>query len=138
MTPVVGAKIHIAAKFVGWRLAALKALAGQYDINLKAFPSTVFEAVLSQVSEDQAASQWSGKELKKIVMPFAKYKMEKAGKGGMGLSVLGETLSFNEKLLFEELIGYLKEAVGLQEIQVIEYDGDRSDVYPGEPLIEFA
>lgn len=134
---MTGVKIHVAAKFAGWRLATLQALAEQYDASSKAFPSTVFADVLSEVSKDQTATGWGEKELKKIVMPFAKYKMEKAGKGGMGLSALGEMLSFNEKGLFAELVDYIKEAVGLQEIHIVEYDGDQPDVYPGEPLIEF-
>lgn len=135
--------IRVAPTFVSWQLATLQALASQYDSQSGKFPEDVLKNVVTLVGQDVCASQWNEKELKKTVMPFAKYKLEQASMRGVGLAALGKSLSFNEKKLLEDLSGYLTVVVGLDTLQVVDYEGDakvgaKIDVYPGNPQVEFS
>ncbi|GMH38163.1 hypothetical protein BSKO_06047 [Bryopsis sp. KO-2023] len=134
--------IRVAPCFISWQAATLEALSSKFDPESRTFPEDVFKTVLSEVATNPAASQWSEKDLKKMIMPFAKYRKEKAIEGGAG--ALGVTPPFDEKELLSELSGYITASVGLDSIEIGDYEnqeagpGGKIDVYPGNPQMEFS
>eukprot|EP00882_Tetradesmus_deserticola_P006429 GHRQ01006765.1.p1 GENE.GHRQ01006765.1~~GHRQ01006765.1.p1 ORF type:complete len:1052 (+),score=503.60 GHRQ01006765.1:66-3221(+) len=74
-------RVWVSERFVGWQEAVLHALQDNYDAGANAFAADAVPAVLKAVKAAGDADM-SEKQLKQLAMPFARYKMDEALKGG--------------------------------------------------------
>ncbi len=75
-------ELYVAEKFVGWQEAALLALQQQFSAASRTFPKDAPGAVIEAVKADPSMAGVPDKQLKQQVMPFVKFKMDEAVKGG--------------------------------------------------------
>ncbi|KAF8060524.1 leucine--tRNA ligase [Scenedesmus sp. PABB004] len=108
--------VWVAERFVGWQEAVLRALQSQYDASARAFAPDAAAAVLEAVRGVAGDVAGGEKALKQLAMPFAKYKMEEAARGGA--AVLDVTLPFDEAQLLRDNLSYLLRSLNLQELTV--------------------
>lgn len=143
---VIHADIFVAERFIGWQEKVLLALQAGFDSKTKTFSSDVNAKVLEEVKGDEAVATLGEKQLKQMVMPFAKFKMEEAVKGGA--QVLDVKLPFDERQLLLDNLAYLKRALKLDSINIAlvsdeaavkgaAHPVDPTQAYPGSPLTSF-
>ena len=133
---VVGITLYVAKEYTGWRRVVLQSLAGIYKATGGTFPDAkAFEAeVLESMKADSETSAMSQKDLKMLVLPFAKFMKEKALE--LGESSLSTTSVFDERSILEENMGYLKRVLKVGKIDVKAPDGENGKTaYPGSPSV---
>lgn len=145
---ITRADVFIAQRFVGWQEAVLHALAANFDSATREFVPTVFDAAVEAARGDEvAAAGRNDKQLKALVLPFAKFKMQEAAIGGA--QVLDVRMPFDEAELLRENTSYLLRSLGLEEVHVHAADDaeavaavaalsgvkvDPSAACPGQPM----
>eukprot|EP00879_Flechtneria_rotunda_P020422 GHRR01021486.1.p1 GENE.GHRR01021486.1~~GHRR01021486.1.p1 ORF type:complete len:246 (+),score=120.66 GHRR01021486.1:1280-2017(+) len=145
---VTHGQVWVSKKFVGWQEAVLLTLQGTYDAASNSFAPDTAAAVLEAVRAAGAAEGANEKQLKQLAMPFAKYKMDEALKGGA--QVLDVKLPFDEAQLLQDNLPYLLRSLNLDDLSV----GDAADAgaagqakaaginlsgaCPGQPVILFS
>jgi hypothetical protein len=75
-------ELFVADRFIGWQEAALLALQGQFDAAAGTFPKDAPAAALAAIQADPSVAGTPDKALKQLAMPFVKFMMEGAAKGG--------------------------------------------------------
>lgn len=70
--------VFISERYVGWQEKTLVALAGKFDAATKTFAADTTPAVLAAVQGDESLAGMNDKQLKQMIMPFAKFKQEEA------------------------------------------------------------
>mmetsp|Transcript_17368 Transcript_17368/g.48365 ORF Transcript_17368/g.48365 Transcript_17368/m.48365 type:complete len:1080 (-) Transcript_17368:364-3603(-) len=135
---VTSATVYIADRFVGWQETVLQALATAYDTSSNGFPKTAVNEVMAAVKADPKLAGENEKALMKMVMPFAKFMMEKATVAGP--AVLDVKLPFGEKATLEDNLDYMLRSLKLDDLSVAVCEGEGlpaecSAVYPGNPAL---
>ncbi|GAB4822876.1 hypothetical protein N2152v2_009922 [Parachlorella kessleri] len=113
---VTRGEILVIDRFGGWQAVVLNLLADLINPADNSFPGDAMAQVLSGISTDPSVSGLNPKAVKQTVMPFAKYKLEEATKGGP--RVLDVKLPFDEAALLENNIDYLRRALRVQDLAV--------------------
>jgi hypothetical protein len=79
---VTGVQVFIGERFIGWQEAVLGALQQSFEPGSRSFGGEVFGAALEAAKATEGLSGLGEKQVKSTVMPFVKFKMEEAQKGG--------------------------------------------------------
>ena len=106
------ADIFFSEQFVGWQETTLHALAKAFDESSGSFPKDTVNQVMAAIKSDPALGGENEKALMKMVMPFAKFMMEKAVNAGP--MVLDVKLPFPEKDVLEENLSYMMRSLNLE------------------------
>ncbi|GBF91226.1 hypothetical protein Rsub_03546 [Raphidocelis subcapitata] len=145
---IVRVDAFVAERFGGWQEVVLRALASAFDAASGSFPPTAFDSVGAAVKAaaeegvDPSLEGMNDKQLKALTMPFAKFRMEDALKGG--LAVLDVKLPFDEAALLRANEAYLLRALGLEAVGVHSARDaaaaaaagvDLAAAYPGAPAV---
>ncbi|CAG9463515.1 unnamed protein product [Pedinophyceae sp. YPF-701] len=127
--------VHVAAEYTGWRAAALGALAAGFEKGR--FADGVEQRALEAVKAAGEA-EFEGKNDKmvmKTVMPFAKFKMAAAAAGGR--VALDLRTPYSERQAIEDNRVFLLQALGLEDIAVVDAGADAAEAEPGTPALRF-
>eukprot|EP00884_Botryococcus_braunii_P021860 jgi/Botrbrau1/8358/Bobra.0046s0019.1 len=131
------ADIYVAEKFGGWQEVVLNKLAAEFSAESRSFPPSVFESVLQEVKASGLAGDLPDKAMKQTVIPFAKFKMEEATKGGPQL--LEARLPFDEAQLLRDNKEYLLRALNLEDLQVHPAEGESAErALPASPVVRLS
>ena len=79
---VVHGDIFVAERFIGWQEKLLDSLRSSFDPKSKVFSSDAHAKVIDAVKGDEGLSTLNDKQLKQLVMPFTKFKIEEVATGG--------------------------------------------------------
>lgn len=113
---VTGVDVYVVDRFGGWHAKVLAALAVMFDEATNTFPADAMQQVLSILSSDPELALMNQKALKQTVMPFAKFRIDIAVKGGA--AVLKDRLPFDEVALLQENKAFLLRALLISEMEV--------------------
>uniref|UniRef100_A0A7S0UUZ6 leucine--tRNA ligase n=1 Tax=Polytomella parva TaxID=51329 RepID=A0A7S0UUZ6_9CHLO len=138
----------IATQFVGWQEKALLALQQNFNAETKVFTDKALAAATEAVmANDPAAAGMNEKQVKQMVMPFARFKMEEVAKAGpVALEV---KLPFDERQLIFDNADYIKrslklsnlvvhfntEATAVEALKAAGVKADVKDAFPGTPVV---
>jgi leucyl-tRNA synthetase len=133
------ADIFFSERFVGWQETTLRALAKAFDKSTGTFPNDTANQVLAAIKSDPGlAGGESEKALMKMVMPFAKFMMDKAISAGP--MVLDTKLPFPEREVLEENLSYMMRSLNLEDIKVRSCSDEGKPIEcdsatPGNPVL---
>uniref|UniRef100_A0A383W6K7 leucine--tRNA ligase n=1 Tax=Tetradesmus obliquus TaxID=3088 RepID=A0A383W6K7_TETOB len=132
-------QVWVSERFVGWQEAVLHALQAKYDAAANSFAADTVPAVLDAVKAAGDADL-NEKQLKQLAMPFARYKMDEALKGGK--QVLDVKLPFDEAQLLRDNLPYLLRSLNLEGLQIssaaaADAPAAAAAAGPGTPHIHF-
>ena len=131
------AKIVTSSKYLPWQEVVLQVLQQHFDAETESFGESTVGEVISQIQASASGKGKDEKQIKRLALPFTKFKMEQGQQGG-GLQALQSAAPFDEAAVLEELQDYLKEAIGLEKIEIERKDDGELDIYPGNPLVTFS
>jgi leucyl-tRNA synthetase len=133
---VVAVALTVAKEYTGWRRVALESLASMYKENGDSFPEDkVFTStLLDALKTNEETSGLTQKDLKMLVLPFAKFMSFEANK--MGVDILCTKSLIDEAGVLNENIKYLTRALKVDTITVKDSSEDPesgANAYPGNP-----
>lgn len=137
-TPLTTAKIVTSEKYLPWQEVVLTVLAENYSEASGEFSGETISQVVSKIQAAPSGAGKDEKQIKRIALPFTKFKMDQAMKGA-GMAALTLTPTFDEASLLEELREYVQDALGLTSLQIERaVDGVTLGIYPGNPDVTFS
>lgn len=134
------AEIVVSGRYLPWQEVVLKALTEEFDPQAGTFTDQAPARVVTQIKESPTGEGKDEKQIKRLVMPFTKFKMEQA-LSGAGIDALQQSPAFDEAALLEELEDYLKESIGLECVRIQKADDASAfelGIYPGNPNVTFS
>lgn len=141
---VANVDVYVVDCFGGWHAKVLAALAALFDEKASSFLPGAIQQVLATIGSDPELSSMNQKAVKQTVMPFVKFRMDAAAKGGA--AVLQHRLPFDELALLQENKPYLLRALKISNLSVhpVSYEEQQKaqDVRiacatPGNPAVVF-
>lgn len=134
------AHIFTSGKYWPWQEVVLDVLSEGFDLTSGMFAEDVVSKVISRIQASPSGEGKDEKQIKRFALPFTKFKMEQAERGA-GKEALKLTPAFEEAALLEEMKEYLKESIGIEDIQIQQVElaeAMEREVYPAHPQVTFS
>ena len=135
---VTSVKLTVAKEYTGWRKVVLQSTSKMFIENGNAFPdgATFESTLLEAMKSDPETTSLTQKDLKMLVLPFAKFMKEKAN--DIGSDILNTKSVIDEVAVLEENLKYLSRALKVDDISICDSaSGDEQGkaAYPGSPAV---
>ena len=133
---VTGIRLVVGPEYTGWRRVAIESLAKMHSESGSAPDNATLEAtVLEAMQANEETKDMTKKDLKMLVLPFAKFMRDRAI--SIGEEVLRTKSAVDELTVLTDNLSYLKRVLKVEDITVTDVsskgDLDIKEAYPGNP-----
>ncbi|QDZ20137.1 leucine--tRNA ligase [Chloropicon primus] len=135
---VTAVQLTVSSEYSGWRKVALEALSKMFNEGEGTFPDTAtFESlILGAMEANEETKTLTKKDLKMLVLPFAKFTRDKAK--DMGADVLSTKSIVDEEAVLNENLKYICRALKAENISIVSASSNADsgeEAYPGSPSV---